>query len=162
MPVQFIDNSIQVKAELNDATIAWLYEAAGEIESAAKRNSRVASSDTKNSWEYKVDEAEGRATIGNPLENAIWEEFGTGEYALNKDGRKGYWVFVKGSKKRSDDPKTYTLEEAKRVVAIMRSKGLDAYYTKGKKPSRALFNAFAKNEAKVKRRLESILKEGMQ
>lgn len=162
MPVQFIDNSIKVKAALNDATIAWLYEAAGEIESAAKRNSRVDTSDLKTSWKHKVDESKGQATIGSPLQNAIWEEYGTGEFAMNKDGRKGYWVFVKGGKIHSSNPKTYTLEKAKQVVAIMRSKGLDAYYTKGKKPNRTLFNAFAKNETKLKRRLESILKEGMQ
>ena len=36
MPVEFKDNSLKVKAALNEKTIAWLHEAAGEIESQTK------------------------------------------------------------------------------------------------------------------------------
>jgi hypothetical protein len=94
MAVKFTDNSMTVKAELNDAMIAFLYEAGGELEAQVKRNQRVGKTgQTKNQWTYVVDEAAGKTVVGNPLENAIWEEFGTGEYALNGDGRKGGWYY---------------------------------------------------------------------
>ena len=94
MSVQFEDFSVQVMEAINDKAIAFLYEAAGEIESAAKRNSRVRTGQLKGSWNHQVDEDNLEAQIGSPLENAIWEEFGTGEYAANGDGRKGGWFYV--------------------------------------------------------------------
>lgn len=92
--VQFTDNSAKVKAAMNDAVIAYLHEAGGELEAQVKRNSRVGKTgDTKNKWTYTVNESKGECIVGNPLENAIWEEFGTGEFALHGDGRKGGWVY---------------------------------------------------------------------
>lgn len=76
MAVKFTDNSAQVVAALNDAVIAYLYEAGGELQAQAKRNSRVGTGQLKNSWDYRVDESKGVTTVGSPLENAIWEEFG--------------------------------------------------------------------------------------
>lgn len=151
--VEFTDNRIKVKNAIEDVAVAALEEAAGEMESQVKRKTRVAASNggkTKNSWKHKVIDSELAAYIGSNYENAIWEEFGTGEYALEGKGRSGYWVFVKGSSggaKKSG--KTYSLEEAKKVVAILRSKGLEAYYTKGKKPSRAFWKAYTSNKSKI-------------
>lgn len=147
--VQFVDNHIQVINAIADAVNAFLEEAAGELESEAARNTRVDSGDTKSKWDHRVTESQHEAIVGNPLENAIWEEFGTGEYALNHDGRKGYWVYVKGSTSKSKSSKTYTLEEAKRICASLRKKGLDAYYTKGKRPSRAFHKAKVTCEPKI-------------
>ena len=112
----FIDNRIQVKTKLKEAGIAWLYEACGEIEAQTKRNSKVVTGKTKGSYQYKVDEDKLEGFVGSNYENAIWEEFGTGEYALEGDGRKGGWV--------------YTDESGER------------HFTLGKTPNRALFNAF--------------------
>lgn len=164
--VEFIDNSMKVKAALNDACIAYLYEAAGELTSQVKDNTRVGhGSDrgqTKNAWEYKVDESKMEATVGNPLENAIWEEFGTGEYAVHGDGRKGYWVFVEdGDGRKSRSNKQYTLEEAKAAMAYLRNKGLKAYYTKGKTPNKALQSAFNTLKGPLKARAEKVLKAKM-
>lgn len=162
MSVHFIDNSARVRAEMNEEVIAWLYEAAESITSQTADNSRVSSGELKNSWTYIVDEHEGVATIGSPLQNAIWEEFGTGEYAVKKNGRKGYWVYVKDGSSGNNTStntggKAYTLEEAKRVCAWLREKGLDAHITKGKKPNRALQNAFNTLKNPLRTRLESIL-----
>lgn len=132
MSVEFKDNSLKVKAALNEKTIAWLHEAAGEIESQSKRNTRVDTGQLKNSWANTVDESNGTATVGSPLENAVWEEFGTGEYALHGDGRKTSW--------------TYKDRKGK------------WHRTSGKRPSRALNNAFASSKGKLKARLEQILK----
>lgn len=91
MSVEFRDFSLQVKAALDDKTEQFLEEAASEIESAARRNSRVSSGQLKGSWAHVVDKK--TATIGSPLQNAVWEECGTGEYAVGGDGRKGGWVY---------------------------------------------------------------------
>lgn len=133
--VQFTDNSASVKAALDDAVIAYLYEAGGELEAQVKRNSRVGKGDTKNAWQYVVDESKGETTIGNPLENAIWEEFGTGEYALHGDGRKGGWHY------KDDDGKWH--------------------HTFGKTPHRAFQRAFNSLKNALIRRAGEVLKVRM-
>lgn len=93
MSIKFIDNSEAVKAALEQAVWAGLEEGAGEIESQTKTNSRVKTGKTKNSWTHNVKSSgdnEFTATIGSPDENAIWEEFGTGDHALYGNGRKGW------------------------------------------------------------------------
>ena len=132
MSVQFTDNSAAVKAALDDAVIAYLYEAGGELEAQVKRNSRVGSGQLKNSWTYKVDESKGETTIGSPLENAIWEEFGTGEYALHGDGRKGGWYY-------QDDKGKW-------------------HHTYGKTPHRAFQRAFTSLKNALIKRAEDVLK----
>lgn len=155
--VKFTDNSVKVKKALAEACGQWLEEASGELEAQTKRNqTRVGTSATKNAWTHKAL-SKTEAVVGNPLENAIWEEFGTGEYAL--EGKSsGYWVYVKGSSGGKKSGKRYTLEQAKRIVAIMREKGLEAYYTKGKTPLRPLHKAFTANKAKLKKALQEKLK----
>lgn len=131
MTVKFEDHSINVKSALDDGVIAYLNEAAGEVKSQAARNSRVDSGKLKNSWDYKVDEGGKSATIGSPLENAIWEEFGTGEYALQGNGRKGGWKY--------ED-----------------SKG-KWHFTKGKTPQRGFFSAYTALKTKLIKRAEQVI-----
>lgn len=157
--VIFEDFSIQVQDAIENNINIALEEAAGELESQVMRRTRVDKSDTVNSWKHKVDVATHTAYIGNPLENAIWEEFGTGEYAINGNGRSGYWVFVKGQKGSKKIGKSYTLEQAKKIMAILRSKGLEAYYTKGKKPSRAFHKAYTENKSKIINLIQNKIKE---
>lgn len=133
MSVKFIDNSDKVQAMLEDALLAGLHDAGSIIMSQTKKNSRVATGQTKNAWKYLVDEGEMAATIGNPLENAIWEEFGTGEYALNHDGRKGGWF--------------YTDEKD------------EGHFTYGKKPMRMLHNAFVTKKNEVIKAFERHIKD---
>ena len=159
--VKFEDFTIKVLAAMDSKLVAALEECAGEIESQTKRNSRVApgGGKTKNSFKHKVVDSELTAYIGSDEENAIWEEFGTGEHALKGDGRKGYWVYVKGSDGNSKKTgKSYSLKEAKRVMAILRSKGLEAYYTSGKKPSRAFWKAYTSLKNKIINYLQNSLK----
>lgn len=160
--VEFNDNSIQVARELKEAVKRWLYEAGGELQTKIVRNSRTDMGQTKGSYRYEVDEDNGVCEVGSSLENAVWEEFGTGEYALNGDGRQGYWVYVKGQDPQSSSTtqsKTYTLQEAKKVVAILRSKGLEAYYTKGKRPNRPMMKAYESSKEPLERRLEQIIRD---
>ena len=99
MAVRFVDNSIQIKNMLNDKAVAWLYEAGGELEAQTKQNMPPGGdyySQQKDAWKYIVDEKELTCKVGNPLEAALWTEFGTGEYSESpKGGRPGYWVYVK-------------------------------------------------------------------
>jgi len=93
MIAMFINNSIKCKKAISEAGIAWLNEACGEIEAQTKRNSKVLTGQTKGSYQYRVDEGAGEGYIGSDMQNAIWEEFGTGEYALEGNGRKGGWFY---------------------------------------------------------------------
>lgn len=136
MAVEFADYTIKVKDAMDDAINAVLEECAGELESQAKRNSRVDTGKTKNSFRHKLDKAEHVAYIGSDYENAIWEEFGTGEYALNGDGRKGGWAYK--------DPKTG-----------------ETIWTHGKKPSRAFWNAYISLKSAIIQKIQNALKEGL-
>lgn len=160
--VEFKDFSIQCKDALDDACNQFLEEAASELQSQAQRNSDF-SRNLHGSWKHVVDESKKEATVGNPLQLAMWMELGTGEYALEGKGRKGYWVWVKGNTtvKEANPGKARTLEEAKMAVAILREKGLEAYYTKGQKPRRMLHNAFETKKAAIIRRAEQVLKGRM-
>ena len=121
--VQFIDNTIEVIGAIKDAALMFLEESAGELESQAMRNTRVDTGQTKGAWSHKIEESALQAIVGNPLENAIWEEFGTGEYAVNGNGRKTPWRYqdVRGN----------------------------WHTTTGKRPSRAFEKAKAEAEPKI-------------
>lgn len=133
--VEFEDNRVVVKRALEDAVGKFLIEASGELVGGAARNSRVKTGQTKGSYKANVDENEGVATIGSNLENAIWEEFGTGEYALHGDGRKGGWFY----------------EDEKGV----------GHFTRGKTPNRPLQRAFDSSKSKIIRMAEEVLKAEM-
>lgn len=116
--VKFENNSLEVKAALDQSIRNFLDEAAGEVVSATQRNSRVDTGQTKGSYDYEIlDNNVGiEARIVSSLENAIWEEFGTGEYALQGGGRQGGWKYKD-------------------------AKG-DWHFTRGKSPNRPFFNAY--------------------
>ena len=133
MQVRFEDFSVECQKAMEGAAIAWLYEAAEELEAQTKKNTREDTGQTKNSWSHVVDEKEHEAVVGNPLDNAIWEEFGTGEFALHGDGRKGGWFYV-------DDE----------------GKG---HFTYGKKPNRAFQTAYNVLKNPLIRRAQEIFKE---
>lgn len=131
--IEYTDNSAIVKAALSEGVRAFLYEAGGELQAQTMRNSRVDTGQTKGSYQYKVQEGTGESTVhvGSNLQNAIWEEFGTGEYALHGDGRKGGWKYVDAKGK--------------------------GHFTRGKTANRPLYNAFNTLREKLKRRLQEIL-----
>lgn len=131
--VKFEDFSLKIKNAIEGTTIIFLEEAAAEVESAARRNSRVDTGQLKGSWSHIVDESDHSATVGSPLENAIWEEFGTGEYALEGNGRKGGWFYEDGAG--------------------------DGHFTHGKKPNRTLYRAFKDKEPVIRRRARQIFGE---
>lgn len=128
--IVFTDNTAQVVGLLEQEAIAFLYEAGNELLSEVRRNSRVDTGQTKNAWELVVDEISLTAIVGNPMENAIWEEFGTGEYAVNGNGRQTAWKY------KDRHGKWHT--------------------TTGKKPNRTLTKSFNKVKPKIARRLQQM------
>lgn len=163
--VEFQDFSVQARGALEDACIAYLYEAAGELEAETVRNTRQGKKYrgklATSLWKHTVDEGDKVATVGSPDEAAYWEELGTGEYALNNDGRKGWWVYVEGNDSPRANQKRYTKEEAIQTAAYLRSQGLDAHATNGSEPNRPLHKAFVSKKAALIRRAEQVLGEGM-
>lgn len=166
--IEFKDNRLIVEKTMSSLIGKILLEVAAELVSQTARNTKVDTGQTKNSWAADVKEdpnGKSVATIGSPLQNAIWEEFGTGEYALEGKGRSGYWVYVDDgddSYSSSKTGKTYTLKEAKRVVAYLRSKGLNAYYTNGKKPRRPFWKAYTTLKPRLIQHMQDEFKRGMQ
>lgn len=169
--VQFKDFSIEVAAALDEATKAWLLETANEITAQAQRTCVLdedAGKRLKGSYANVVDEDDGKATIGTPLEEGYWEEFGTGEWADTaknggKKGRQGWWVYVKGQGPRAKVSQEYRdRDEAEAVAASMRADGLDAYATNGRKPNYTLEKAFETTKNPAIAQLKRVLKERME
>lgn len=161
-PVEFEDYSIKVKDDVNNALISALYEAAGEMENLTIDNSRqghkYGDKYATQLWTHKVKEVGKEAFVGSPDEASYWEEFGTGEFALHGNGRKGWWVYVEGQDSGSGGKSYSTKEEADETVAFLRSKGLKAYSTNGIEPNRPLYRAFKSGKGIVRKIFESKLK----
>ena len=133
MSVVFKDFTKIVLDKIQETGETFLEEVGGEIESQTKRNTKVDTGKTKNSWEHIVDADKMEVQIGSRYKNALWEELGTGIYALNGDGRKTKWVY------RTEDGKFHA--------------------TVGKKPRRALYRAFESKKNLIIREAKRRFKE---
>ena len=116
MSVLFEDYSKDVIDKINKLGVSWLEEASSVIQSQTQKNTKVKTGRTKGSWEHEVDGYKLEAIVGSRYNNALWEELGTGIYALNGDGRKTPWVY-------KDANGTW-------------------HKTRGKKPRRAFYKAY--------------------
>ena len=93
--VKMEDKSAEVMERFNQCLLSFLEEGAAEIESAAIANTPVGETEAlKGGWDHQINMGKGEAVIGNDAEHAIWLERGTGEYAINGDGRKGGWAYT--------------------------------------------------------------------
>jgi hypothetical protein len=162
MSVEFIDFSVKVIEAMEEALIGSLHEAAGELEARTVRNSRQGHTygdiQATALWDHNVDEGNMSASVGSPYEAGYWEEFGTGEHALNGDGRKGWWVYVEGQDSGTGGRTYSTEEEAEAIAASMRKAGLPAHATNGIDPNRPLHRAFQEGKPVVERIFEAKLK----
>lgn len=98
----------------------------------------------------KIEDLTG--IVFTPLWYAPYVEYGTGIHAEGKGGGRTDvpWVFVEGSGQREGkSSKTYTLETAKQAMAMLRQKGLPAFYTYGQKPQPYMRPALDENREKV-------------
>lgn len=143
-----------IQGKVESAALEWLEEAAGELEAETVRNTEPDTGQLKNSWTHKVDRAAGEAFVGSPLENAVWEEYGTGEHAAEGNGRKTPWFVpveaVTGSKKPSFQGQ---------VVVVYGKNGQAYYKTDGKQPQMTLHNAWDAVMPKAKKGLQAKLKK---
>lgn len=104
------------------------------IKSAAKTTAPHDQGQLKNSIKYQLTK-HGDATnvtIGSNLEYAVYQEFGTGEFAENGAGRKGGWAYTDG-------------------------KGVTRF-TLGNKPTKFMRKAFRENKQRVQAKLEETLR----
>lgn len=151
---KFEDNSIKVLEAIDKISQQWLEDATRILHRQVVQNTRVDTGQTKGSWKRVVSGNEG--IVGSTSENAIWEEFGTGHYAVNGDGRKGAWYVpvegYTGFKKPTFNGK---------VVVVYGKDGKAFYKTNGKAPVRPLENAKNSTQGKIKKRLEQLVKETM-
>lgn len=131
--IRFEDYSGEVKQHLREQLIKGLHESSGEVRDQTKRNSRVDTGKLKRSWKYVINESKLESKIGSEEQNAIWEEYGTGEYATNGNGRKGGWFYVDAKGK--------------------------GHFTHGKRPNKTLQNAIRTKKSTVKRIMERCLKD---
>lgn len=148
---EIADNSEEAITALELAVPAMLEEIGLKVEAYAKANitaaGRVDTGQYRNSITHRVRLDESAVYAGSNLMTAVYNELGTGKYATNGNGRPGYWVYVAGQDRasraanRAVTRKIYTLAEAKRIMAYLRSKGLNAFYTCGMKPTHALQKA---------------------
>lgn len=153
--VKLINNTASLKAGIKKVALNWLEETAGEIEAQTKRNSAVGSAGapTKNSWRHQVNSGTMEAVVGSSEINAIYEEYGTGEYAAEGNGRSTPWYVpvesVVGYKKPSYQGK---------VVIVYGKGGQKFYKTDGKAPKKMLHNAWDSVIPKAKKALPANLK----
>lgn len=130
--VKFTDNSVSVKSAIKEACIQGLQEAGMLVRRQVIDISRTDTGATKGSFDYSIDEGDMTCQVGSPMENAIWEEFGTGVYAENGNGRKSPWV--------------YTDRHGK------------THKTRGKTGTKALRRSFDMKKAEIVSRFEDLLR----
>ncbi|MBE6846070.1 MAG: HK97 gp10 family phage protein [Ruminococcus sp.] len=133
MNIRLENNSVAVKEILERGCEKWLEKTAEAITQKVRQNTSVDTGETRDGWEKIVNKDAGVAIVGNTLENAVWEEFGTGEYALSGDGRKGGWVYA-------DEKGGF-------------------HFTRGKPPKRAFHKAYLQCENEAALLAEKIIRE---
>lgn len=123
--MEFVDNSDRVMSEMERVATAALTKAGLIIIGGTKPLTPVDSGNLRDSWDQQVDSDGNEITskVGSPHDYAIYQEFGTGEFAENGAGRKGGWVYTKPDGSR--------------------------HFTMGTKPKKMLRTSFRKNKKVV-------------
>ena len=137
----------EVTQAIRDALLAFLEEAGGEVETQAAANSPVASSQLKGNWDHRIDAGEMKVEIGNTTQHSIYMEFGTGEYAVEGNGRKGGWHIPIGSGGVSEGTANqygWPIKHGK--------DGKKFAFTRGARPRRMLYNAMKDMAAAIQAR----------
>ena len=129
------------------------------LERAAKQNAQGLSEGDgtlAGSIASRIDDLSG--VVYTPLFYAPYVEYGTGIEAEGGKGRQDVpWVYVKGSGKEGGSQRSYTEQEARQTVAMLREKGLEAHMTYGQKPQPFMRPALDDNRQKI----VEILKGGL-
>ena len=162
--IEIQDNTDEFKKEIEEKLKTALEAVGMQAEGNAKLEienlpRRVDTGLLRNSITHRVIN-ENSVVIGSNTYYAVYVHEGTGKYATKGSTGDGWWVYVRGStsSKISAHGKRYTEAQARRVVAFLRSKGLDAHMTQGMKPNRFLTNAMQNYKDEYKKIIEMVLK----
>lgn len=162
--IEIQDNTDEFKKEIEEKVKTALEAVGMQAEGNAKLEienlpRRVDTGLLRNSITHRVIN-ENSVVIGSNTYYAVYVHEGTGKYATKGSTGEGWWVYVKGStsSKISAHGKRYTEAQARRIVAFLKSKGLDAHMTQGMKPNRFLTNAMQNYRDEYKNIIETILK----
>lgn len=154
------NNTSLVREALAGATNLALEAIGTKAEKYAKEETPVDLGRLRNSMTHIV---QGDSVyVGTNVEYAPYVELGTGAYASDGNGRKGWWVYVVGGDEnyQSESKKAfYTEGEAKRIAAILRSKGLDAHATNGMKPKHMIRKAVTEHTDEYREIVKKIFKD---
>lgn len=157
--IEITDNTIKVQQAL-DAQVKNALELVGATAASlastnVEKAGRVDTGNLAGSITHIVQGNE--VYVGTNNEYALYHELGTGKYST-QGGRPGFWVYVPGGgKKGTNTGKRYTEKEARKIVAILRSKGVDAHMTDGIRPIHFIKNAISDNIGKFKAFIEQEL-----
>lgn len=91
--------------------------------------------------------------VYTPVPYATYVEFGTGAYAMNGDGRPGYWVYVdeECNAPKSQVRNIYTYEEALKVYNMLAQKYgyAHVHVTNGQRPTRFFRDALEDSKEEI-------------
>lgn len=164
MKITLEDHSAEVYKELEAACQRALEKCGLVGEGYAKKLCPVDTGNLRNSITHTVtDSGERAAYVGTNSEYGIYVECGTGVYGPAHT--TGYWVYVVGGdkeKKGKSSGKRYTLQEAKRIVAMLRSQDppIEAYYSNGQPAKPFIKPAVTEHGEQYKKIIEAELKNG--
>lgn len=131
---KFQSNLGQVTRALRSAQHAAIEAAALHMKGEIQDRAPVETGQLRDTISYTVTDGDTvTAKVGSPLDYAIYDEFGTGEFAENGAGRKGGWVYS------SPDGKVH--------------------FTRGMKPKKFMRNAFRDNQQNIKTIIADHIKE---
>lgn len=152
--------------KINEATLQWLEESANEIASKAQRDCKMdgdAGRKLRGSYTYELDRTAGKATIGTPHEEGYWEEFGTGEHAVDKSkSRQGWWVYTPDEPGPEGYKSGVYADETEAVAMaehIYEKYGKRAIATNGRDPQHTLENSYKRKRQQIRNRLAAIVNE---
>lgn len=136
MSVTITDNSEKILGKFDAAILRALERMGLKAEDYAQALIVPDTGALRNSITHIVDAESNKVYIGTNMKYGPYVELGTGKHAEKGGGRPGWWVYVPGQESTGDPKieKIYTREEAAQIVAIMRSKGIDAHMTEGQRP----------------------------
>lgn len=158
--ITFEDFSPKIISNLDTRIYKALEEASGELEAQVKRNTkvgRVNGGNTRGKWTHWVDPANYTAYVGNPLETALWLEFGTGEHAkkTGHKGRAGKWYILIGNGRNQI---SQAVVDAYHMKVVYGKDGKKFVETTGIEPQRPLHKAYTKNKKKISNHIQNSLK----
>ncbi len=132
--VELKDYTDKILSSFERKANTFLLEVKESISSQASINSPIDTGNLSRSFlsDSFVNKSEKTAYIGSSLKYSVWQEFGTGEYALEGNGRKGGWIY-----KSQKDGKFYR--------------------TRGIKPQRMLYKALLTKKPLIKNQAKKIL-----